>query len=244
MKVLIFDLVGKMGHFRKLDTNSSSLSYSFPPRTTLIGLLAGILGMERDEYYERFSPEKCDIGISIRTPIRKLMQTVNYMFVKSKSDLNNSKGHTQIPIEFILPSGKDKNLRYRIYFSHTDESIYGELKQRIQLSRFIYPPYLGLSELLGHIEWIGEADGTWQNSQEAIRIDSISRISDLQERSLEFSKTSRYVKEFMTRHFTNERMIHETDYYLFEKSRNTVAIPIHSYLSVEYGEEKENVLFL
>lgn len=106
MKILIFDLIGKMGHFRKIDTNSSSLSYSFPPRTTIVGILAGILGMERDSYYEVFSPNQCQIALSVRTPIRKVMQTVNYMFVKSKAHLNNSGGHTQIPLELVLPGEK------------------------------------------------------------------------------------------------------------------------------------------
>jgi len=54
MKLLIFDWKGRMGHFRKLDTNSSSLTYSFPSRTTIAGMIAGVLGYEKDSYYELF----------------------------------------------------------------------------------------------------------------------------------------------------------------------------------------------
>jgi CRISPR-associated protein Cas5h len=244
MKILIFDLIGKMGHFRKIDTNSSSLSYSFPARTTIVGMLAGILGMERDSYYEVFSPNRCQIAISVRTPVRKVMQTVNYMFVKSKAHLNNSEGHTQIPLEFVLPGGDEANLQYRIYFSHRDPSVYESVRQRIQASRYVYPPYLGLSELLGQLKWIAETEGTLLESNDAVPIHSVVRIPDLRERSIQFSSETRFLKEFMTRQFTNERMIYETDYYLFEQSRQLVAIPAVPYVAVAYGEEKENVLFM
>jgi CRISPR-associated protein, Cas5h family len=81
-KILIFDLVGMFAHFRKFYTNSSSLSYAFPPRTVITGLLAGILGYERDKYYEEFSSENCSVGLAIKNPIRKLVQTVNYIRTK------------------------------------------------------------------------------------------------------------------------------------------------------------------
>lgn len=244
MKILIFDLIGKVGHFRKIDTNSSSLSYSFPPRTTIVGLLAGILGMERDSYYQLFSPEQCNVAVSCKTPVRKVMQTMNYMFVKSKSDLNNSKGHTQIPVEFLFSDGQQENLRYRIYFSHSDSNVYEEVKRRLQTNRYVYPPYLGLSELLGHLEWIAEADCAKQTSETPVAIHSVCRIQDLRERSLIFDRTSRYTKEFMTRQFTDKRMIGETSYYLSEKSGCIRGIPTESYFSVSYGEQNENLLFM
>lgn len=244
MKMLIFDYIGKMGHFRKIDTNSSSLSYSFPPRTTIAGMLAGILGMERDSYYELFSPNRCQIAVSVRTPIRKVMQTVNYMFVKSKAHLNNSEGHTQIPLELVFPGGDEANLQYRIYFSHRDPSVYESVKQRVQSSRYVYPPYLGLSELLGKLSWVSEAEGTLIESEDTVPIHSVARIPDLRERSIQFSTETRIIKEFMTRQFTSKRMIFETDYYLFEQSRQLVASPAVPFVAVAYGEEKENILFL
>ncbi|MBB3907758.1 type I-B CRISPR-associated protein Cas5b [Anoxybacteroides rupiense] len=243
MKILIFDLVGKMGHFRKIDTNSSSLSYSFPPRTTIAGILAGILGMERDSYYDLFSPQQCQLAVSVRTRVRKMMQTVNYMFVKGKGDFNNSKGHTQIPLEFVLPKEED-HLRYRIYFSHSDRSVYERVRERIQANRYIYPPYLGISELLGQLEWVAEAEGILMESHDLVPIHSVVRVSDLRERSIQFSKETRFLKEFMTRQFINGRMIQATDYYVFEQSRQMVAIPTVPYVAVAYGGEKENILWM
>lgn len=244
MKLLIFDLVGKMAHFRKMDMNSSSMSYSFPPRTTIAGLLAGIIGLERDSYYELFSSDDCYIAVSVRTPFRKIVQTVNYMLVKSEKDLNNSQGHTQIPIEFVLPAGNDQNLRYRIYFFHKDKQIYQLIKERIERKRYVYPPYLGLSELLGQIDWVAETEGQWIETNEPIQIHTIARINELKERTIQISGETQFFKEYMTRDFSKERTIQETDYYLFEKNHRLIAVPEKPYLEIQYRNVQENVMFL
>ncbi|MFQ6061523.1 MAG: CRISPR-associated protein Cas5, partial [Thermoplasmata archaeon] len=79
VSMLIFDIRGRMAHFRKFYTNSSSLSYDFPPRTVICGLIAGILGMPKDSYYEDFSLNRCRIGVAIGSPLRKIVQTVNFI---------------------------------------------------------------------------------------------------------------------------------------------------------------------
>ncbi len=152
--ILIFDISGHMAHFRKFYTNSSSLSYSFPPRPTICGLVAGILGRERDSYYEDFSLGKCGIGVSMRTPIRKITQTVNYVMTKDRYQVDGSKGGTQIPIEFVFPRAGMTLLIYRIYFWHADETILNELSWKVKEKRPIYPPYLGITECPAEIRWI------------------------------------------------------------------------------------------
>lgn len=63
MKFLVFDLKGKFAHFRKFYTNSSSLSYLVPPRTVIEGMVAAILGFERDSYYDMFSAENLLVAV-------------------------------------------------------------------------------------------------------------------------------------------------------------------------------------
>ncbi|WP_457557376.1 type I-B CRISPR-associated protein Cas5b [Candidatus Harpocratesius sp.] len=166
-KVLIFDLIGKMAHFRNLQTNSTSLSYHFPPPTTIHGILAAILGLERDSYYEIFKYQNTFIGLQILTPLRKELFTLNYL----KYTLG---GYTQIPVEIILPLNDDE-FRYRIYFSHFDKEIYENLKKLLQNHQAVYPPSLGLSEMLADFEFIGE--GTLEKIQldHEIEINSVFR---------------------------------------------------------------------
>ncbi|RMG82383.1 MAG: CRISPR-associated protein Cas5, partial [Bacteroidetes bacterium] len=47
-KLLVFDISGEYGHFRKFNTTTSPLTYSFPPLPALAGLLGAILGIERE----------------------------------------------------------------------------------------------------------------------------------------------------------------------------------------------------
>ena len=63
MKLLIFDIIGKFAHFRKYYSNSSALSFGAPPRTTICGMVAAILGMEKDSYYSIMNLEKCKIAV-------------------------------------------------------------------------------------------------------------------------------------------------------------------------------------
>ena len=70
LKIFSFHLRGKMAHFRKYYSNSSALSYFIPPRTTVVGILAGLLGRERDTYYNEFSLKKCNIALAIQSPIK------------------------------------------------------------------------------------------------------------------------------------------------------------------------------
>jgi len=152
-RLILFDLVGSMALFRKFYTNSSSLSYSFPPRTTICGLIAGILGKPRDSYYEEFSTNRCRVGISLKAPVRKIVQTVNYVRTKSLSEVDASAGHTQVPLELVLPLVGDKKLIYRIYFWHENDELMEKLWRRLRERRFIYPPYLGITECPAEIPW-------------------------------------------------------------------------------------------
>ena len=101
-KVLIFDLEGPFAHFRKYYTNSSSLTYLFPPRTVIIGLIAGLLGLPSERhtrnlneiYYEKFNKDKCLVAVSLRTRVRRMMQTVNYIMTTSLSEIDGSAGST------------------------------------------------------------------------------------------------------------------------------------------------------
>ena len=81
-ELLIFDIIGEYGHFRKYNTTTSPLTYSIPTRTAIAGMLGAILGMERetsDGHYaegfepvqEFFSKEKSGIAVQVMQPVKK-----------------------------------------------------------------------------------------------------------------------------------------------------------------------------
>lgn len=143
--LLTFNVVGPMAHFRKFYTNSSSLSYPLPPRTTLMGLIAALLGYKRDEYYEALGSKRARIGVAIKSPVRTTMQMVNYLYTKNEG-WDGSQGHTQIPVELVLPRPPERWVRYRVYFTCADLELLKELYKLLDAGEYRYPLYLGLTE--------------------------------------------------------------------------------------------------
>ena len=155
---LAFDWKGFMAHFRQFDTNSSSLSYSFPPPTVVYGMLAGLMGIEKDQYYKRFSHQYIRVGVQIVTPPRKLMQTVNYIFAKGPQDLNMSGEnlHTQIPMELLLANGfPNEPLHYRIFLKISEPGLADDIREVLVNARYRYLPFLGSAPFSSWLEWLG-----------------------------------------------------------------------------------------
>jgi len=252
-KVLIFDIKGPMAHFRKYYTNSSSLSYLVPPKTVISGLIAGLLGLpserhtidKKETYYEKFSDDKCFIAISLRTRIRRMMQTVNYSFTKTDGKKILFNKPTQIPLEILIPEDFDE-LKYRVYFYHEDKGIYGELKERLNDQRFVYPPYMGLTEFLASIDYIDE--GTLSKSfDQKIELNCVSRLKEVE---LDFSDNNlQYITEKMPTGFLNDRTPKKPEEYVFEVKGNTMKVNLKDETicySVSYAENgrksTENIL--
>jgi len=153
LDLLVFDLFGFMGHFRKIYSTTSSLSYLFPPRTTITGLVAGILGRDRDSYYDEFAPEKCRVGVGLRGGIRKLVEQILYLNTDTL-DEHHLRGtypkEARVPtaLELLVPEPPERLLGYRIYFHHETPEIMQTLADRLKDHRYVYPPSLGLAGFL------------------------------------------------------------------------------------------------
>ena len=155
-EVLVFDLTGPMAHFRKYYTNTSALTYGFPPRTALMGVVAAVLGFERDSYYEKL--DRGRFAVAVKVPPRRLFQTVNYVRTKREDlpllrRLGRVSG-TQTPLEFLFPGGEYRSLRFRVFFGHPDGGLVREAAARLREGRPCFPLYLGLTECLASASYV------------------------------------------------------------------------------------------
>lgn len=160
-----FDVAADFAHFRKVGNNSAKPSYRIPPRTTVAGLLAGIMGMPRDSYYDLFSPESSAIAV-----VPKEMPhtyTMGITTVNTKADeaiqyLPHEKswhhGAEMLTPESYVEYDRQRDTYemlidpvYRVYVALTDEDIHAELLERLEDSRYHYSPSLGLSECIADI---------------------------------------------------------------------------------------------
>ncbi|MGB7533621.1 MAG: type I-B CRISPR-associated protein Cas5b [Halobacteriota archaeon] len=255
-KVLVFDIKGPMAHFRKYYTNSSSLSYLFPPRTVVVGLIAGVLGLPSERhtkdrektYYEKFDEKRCLVAVSLRCKVRRIMQTVNYIRTKSLSEVDGSAGGTQIPLEILLPES-DNGITYRIYFYHAnEEEIYNDLKERLVEQRFLFPPYMGITEFLASIDYLGEGNIS-RNPNREVELNSVCKLKEVE---LDFSgKDLQYITEKMPTGFLNDRIPRKPEEYVLEVKGKLMKVKLKDNAtgySVNYSEDGcrliENIMFM
>jgi len=131
MDLISLDIGGKFAHFRKYYANNTALSHTIPPRTTIMGMLAAILGRERDSYYEELSSERIRIGVRILTPLKKSFHRLNLLSIKSTDDFTGKGGRIQTPFEIITGYDLKKDLvTYRFFLAPTLEGkeVFDELK--------------------------------------------------------------------------------------------------------------------
>lgn len=163
MEIIQFDIVGKCAHFRKYYTNNTAFTYSLPPRTTIMGILAAIAGMERDSYYEALASDKIDIGIAVRSPIKKSFHRLNFLSIKSVGDIRKSfdsdfRGMAgnpiQTPFEIVTGHhmGKD-SICYRVFLGRREagKDIFDSLKEKLLMRDFVYAPTLGVASFQASI---------------------------------------------------------------------------------------------
>lgn len=176
-RCLSFTIRGPWGHFRRVEGNIVKQTYRIIPRTTVSGLIAAMLGIERDGYYDVFGPDTSAIAIE---PVREL-RTVNLpmnTLSTAESDLQslNSRGTVSVKLPDPTKLRQQHNYEvlvdpaYRIDIALGDR--YHELKETLEGGKSHYVPSLGLSEHLAEIEYHGEFAVEPRPDEERVSVDS------------------------------------------------------------------------
>ncbi|WP_423130179.1 type I-B CRISPR-associated protein Cas5b [Gaoshiqia sp. Z1-71] len=247
-ELLIFDISGEYGHFRKYNTTTSPLTYSIPTRTAIAGILGAILGMEReirDGVYpegaepvqEFFSKERSDMAVQIMRPVKK--ENIGFNLINTKMsfyDLARA-GRTQIEFELV------KDVHYRIYLSMADEQKFEELSERIQNKRHHFTPYLGLAQFTAQVEFVQRATASETSSNGGFtEIITAVNMSKLQgEPPVEFQREYFYSANNMPIAMNRDREVLEYSEVLIEKNGNPLRVRVSDYYTVD---GVGNILFL
>jgi len=193
--VLVFRVKGQFAHWRKWFTTTSPLTYSFPPRTAILGLVGAIAGVQRDEIPEKFPLQATKISVCPLTRIVKdrLPETWYWSpvrIVDGEIQLGEKKEAIktfQVNLEVI------RYPYYRIIFWHEDEKLMAELAARLREKRWFYPPCLGIMGFLADIEFEGE-DEAEEAEGGKIELNSILPL-DEDSPLLELNPSGNYIRE-------------------------------------------------
>lgn len=143
-----------MAHFRKYYANNTAFSFSIPPRTSLMGMVATAMGWPKDSYYEKLSSENIRFGLRVLSPLKKSFHRLNLLSVKSigdmakkwSSDLRGENGRIQTPFEVVTGwnIGKDEVV-YQIFVSPTEngKAVFDRIQKHLLNEQPIYNTSLG-----------------------------------------------------------------------------------------------------
>ena len=228
-KVLAFDLWGDYAHFRKHYTTTSPLTFSIPPRTTLCGLLAAIIGLDKTEYLRYFSDKDASIAVQLLSEVKKITFAENLIDTKKAGKMMNQiKQRTQIRFEFL------KNPKYRIFVYHKDQAIYRKLKEMLEAHKTVYTPCLGLSELLANFNYLDEYNAETVEAQSEIEI--LTALPKKNMIELIFQDEYEYLSETMPGNMLPDRTVTEYEQVIFERKTRPVKARVNQFIRLETNE--------
>jgi CRISPR-associated protein Cas5h len=228
MKVLVFDVWGEFGHFRKHYTTTSPLTYSIPTRTAIAGMIGAIEGLGKDEYLNYFSKKDANIAVKIGSPIKKTRIAENLIDTKNALMMSRIKNRTQIRFEVL------KDVKYRIYFSHSSEEVYNKLYSMLKEHKSVYTLCLGLSEHIANYEFIGEMEAVSELSDSLKEIHST--IPEKELIKINFEEGKEYFSETIPIEMLSNREVTEYGKVLFEKNAKCIVANVNNLWRLENGE--------
>ncbi len=163
MDIVGFRVSSELAMFRRWYTTTSSVSYYFPPPTSVAGMIGAIMGISKEDLWKKFEGS---ISIVIENPVKVIQQGVNY---------TNTKG------------GKTSSFRIRVLHHYLYNPSYlifykGPLSSKLldfmQKKETKYPVYLGHAYNLATVEPIN-IEKTYElenNYADSVIVNHINRI--------------------------------------------------------------------
>ncbi len=247
-KGVAFEVFGNFGHFRKIFTTTSPLTYAFPPPTALAGIVGAVCGLSKhgNEYLKYFNSKEKYFAVELVNPVKKIRLGINYNNTK---DLTGDKlyriiykknhiGRTQIPVEFL------KNPHFVIYFTTENEDLLSKFSDLIKENRSVYTVSLGLAYLLANVRFVGEFEAQEINgSSDYVKIHSVIPLGSVAEKgiSLEKLKENRLGKEsIMPFSMTPERKTDRIGDVIYDMNAKPIFVKVEKYWKIN----GKNVIFL
>lgn len=234
MQVLAFELWGDYGHFRKFYTTSSPLTFSFPPPSTMAGILGAVYGAGKEEYLELFGGEQCRLAIGIKKDIKKIRMGLNH--IDTKKSWNMVTGNrTQIRTEFV------KEPLYRIYITHKDIAIFKRLSEKLANHQSTFTVSLGLSELLADWRYLGVFEAKANVAEQAVELASVLPAGLIAPNGFVIEDGRKYFKERMPLTMNPQRVVQRWDEVIFEVQGKAIKAQLKESYRLE---NEENIAFL
>lgn len=160
MQLINFQLRSRFAHFLRAEASASALSYPVPPRTVILGIIGAVLGIPKDEPQVVLEPAKIAISGKLpathwhRAKLRKDPPAPLPRVIKKTTKLATVRGAEKATL--ILQEWLFEPL-YTVWVA-IPEPHHSSLELRLRERRWHFTPYLGLSEMMADIEYLGSEE--------------------------------------------------------------------------------------
>lgn len=264
MEILTFKIKGKLAHFRKYYANNTAFSFTLPPRTTIMGIVAAVMGKPKDTYYEDFSSEKIKFGIRVLSPLKKSFHRLNFLSIKSlgdmekkfSSDFRGEDGRIQTPFEVIsawnIGTGE---VAYQIFITNQESGneIFDQIKSHFLEKSTVYNLTLGTANFtasISDIQLINASSVKEVKSNDFILMNSAiptHMVEELKFDKEEFGSYNFVEEDMMPGEFiaNHNREVKKMNQILFSITPNPLRIKISKeYYQLELNDEVINIQFM
>jgi len=130
-----------MGHFKRVGRSVTKQTYRIPPRTTVAGMLAAIVGSDRDSYYDVFGADTSAIAITPLFDIRTVNVPTTGLGTDPKQAVTKTAGSRRSYALTYQDTEGDRQIHayelltdpvYRIDVAVEDEAYYEKLERRLE----------------------------------------------------------------------------------------------------------------
>lgn len=178
-----FTVRSTWGHFKRVGRSVTKQTYRIPPRTTVAGMVAAIVGAERNSYYDTFQADNSAIAITPLSDLRTINIPTVGLGTDPKQDVTTNVGNYYSEYNLTYQdTTNDRQLHgyevladpaYRIDIAMEDETFYSELRDHLMAGTAVYPPSLGKSEYLATIHNVQSRTPERLNTEGSVDIDSV-----------------------------------------------------------------------
>jgi CRISPR-associated protein Cas5h len=226
---IVFDIWADYAQFKKPFTTMSPQTFSIPTGTAIVGLIAAIIGLDKNEYWKYFSADSYKLAIGVRKEIKKVVIPINTLKTTQARHFYRFEEHKRTTMEFI------KDGKFRIWFAWENESLFAQLYKNLKKHESYYTVCLGLAWNVANFEFIGifreesiRSNGNYQDIHSIIPKRQIGEMV-----SIDFESRKIFSNNIPVRMKSdNSRIVKQYDEYLFESDGKPIRAIIDGILKV------------
>jgi CRISPR-associated protein Cas5h len=158
VRYVTFRYAGKYGHFLRAEANANGVTYPYPPRTALLGLVGAVLGLDKDAPQVGLADARLAVGgvpptrFWHKTNVRKDPPApLPWRVKKADKGTSSEQRNFRFSQEWLWRPD------YRVWAALAD-GVHAEFAARLRERRWHYTPSLGLAGMLADLDCVSEGD--------------------------------------------------------------------------------------